>query len=160
MVSNKNKDKKIKKTGLWAEFRAFAVKGNAIDLAIAVVIGAAFSSVVAALVTDIITPLLGLFTANGATDVKNLTLQLRPLAPGSTATPLLLQYGAFIEAIINFFIISFSIFFFFKLASSMRRTILRQGEDAVPEYEKPAQERLLEEIRDLLKQETYSTLEQ
>jgi large conductance mechanosensitive channel len=146
--------KKDKKVGFWTEFRAFAVKGNAIDLAVAVIIGNAFSGVINALVADIITPLLGLLTGNGGTDVKNLTLQLRPIIPGSNTAPLLLQYGAFIQAFLNFFIISLSIFLFFKIASSMRRALLRQGEDAVPEHEKPAQERLLEEIRDLIKERT------
>jgi large conductance mechanosensitive channel len=142
--------KKEKKTGFWTEFRAFAVRGNVIDLAVAVVIGTAFSAIVNTLVSGIITPLLGLVTG-GTTDVKNLALPLRPIIAGSNAQPLLLQYGAFIQAIINFFIIAISIFLFFKIVSSARRKLMRDGEDAVPEHEKPAEERLLEEIRDLLK---------
>lgn len=148
------KETKNKKQGFVAEFRTFAVKGDAFNLAIAVVVGNAFSAVVQGLVADIITPLLGLITGSGDTDVKNLSLTLRPLRLGETAanaTPLLLQYGAFLQTIINFLIITFSIFVVFKLLSHARTKLFRQGDDAVPAAQKPAQERLLEEIRDLLK---------
>lgn len=131
--------------GFWSEFKNFAVKGNAFDLAIAVVIGNAFSSIVNSLVADIITPLLGLLTAGGATDFKNLSLTLRASQP-----PLLLQYGAFLQTILNFFVIALSIFVVFKLISSARKRLFSQG-DIAPQHTKPAQERLLEEIRDALK---------
>jgi len=125
----------------WSEFRNFAVKGNAMDLAIAVVIGNAFSAVVNSLVGNIITPLIGLLTNN--VDFKTLSW-----------TPhegLIIGYGVFLQAIFNFFIISLSIFVIFKLVSTARRRIFKEGEKAVPPDQKPAQERLLEEIRDLLK---------
>lgn len=139
-----------KATGFWKEFQSFAVKGNVVDLAIAVVIGTAFSAIVNSLVADIITPLLGLLTG-GATDVKNLVLTLRSPNPFVTgAQPLLLHYGSFLQAIINFFVISLSIFLFFKIVTSLRKKLFREGEEA-PAAQKPAQERLLEEIRDLLK---------
>lgn len=139
-----------KKQGFFSEFRNFAIKGNAFDLAIAVIIGNAFSAIVNSLVADIVTPLLGLLTGNGATDVKNLSLTLHPVIEGQGAAPLLLHYGSFIQTVINFLIISFSIFIVFKLVSRARTRLFDQGEDAVPEAQKPAQERLLEEIRDLL----------
>ena len=148
------KQTKNKKQGFIAEFRTFAIKGDAFNLAIAVVVGNAFSAVVQGLVANIITPLLGLVTGSGDTDVKNLSLTLRPLhlgGDGSVSQPLLLQYGAFLQTIINFLIISLSIFVVFKLLSHARTRLFRQGEDAVPAAQKPAQERLLEEIRDLLK---------
>ena len=135
------------------EFRDFAVKGNAFDLATAVVIGNAFGAIVNSLVADIITPLLGTMTGNGATDVKNLALTLRPVFPGEDAQPLLLHYGAFIQTVINFFIISLSIFVFFRLITSMRRRLLRDEEEAkVPESSPSRQEELLTEIRDLLRE--------
>ena len=145
---------KKKAEGFWSEFRGFAVKGNVIDLAVAVIVGNAFSAIVNSLVADIITPLLGMVTGNGATDVKNLAITLRPVINGSTSQPLLLRYGAFLQTIINFLVISLSIFLVFKILSSTRRKLFREGEQAVPEHEKPAQERLLEEIRDILKAES------
>lgn len=129
--------------GFWSEFKSFAVKGNAFDLAIAVVIGNAFSAIVNSLVADIITPLLGLFT--GSTDIKKLSLDL--VVGGN---PILLNYGAFMQTVINFFVIALSIFVVFKLISSARKRLFNQG-DVAPQHTKPAQERLLEEIRDLLK---------
>ena len=144
---------KKKAQGFWGEFRSFAVKGNVIDLAVAVVVGNAFSAIVNSLVSDIITPLLGMVTGNGATDVKNLSITLRSPNPFvANSQPLLLHYGSFIQTIINFLVISLSIFLFFKILSGMRRRLFRDGEDATPPEQKPAQERLLEEIRDLLKE--------
>lgn len=131
------------KEGFWAEFRNFAVKGNAFDLAIAVVIGNAFSAVVNSLVGDIITPFLGLLTNN--IDFKTLSFSLHDGL-------LVVKYGSFLQAIFNFFIISLSIFIVFKSISAARKRMFREGEKAVPQHEKPAQERLLEEIRDLLKE--------
>lgn len=130
-------------SGFWAEFQAFAVKGNVMDLAIAVVVGNAFSAVVNALVGDIITPLLGLLTNN--IDFKNLSL---------TVTPnVIVQYGALIQAVINFFVIALSIFIFFKIISDTRKRLFTKGEKAVPPAQKPDDVRLLEEIRDLLKRQ-------
>lgn len=127
--------------GFWSEFRSFAVKGNALELAIAVVVGNAFGAVVNSLVADIITPILGLLTGN--IDFKTLTLPLHD--------NLAVHYGSFIQTIINFFIISLSIFLVFKLLSAARRRLFRAEERGeVPEVQKPTQERLLEEIRDLL----------
>ncbi len=133
---------KEKVGGFFSEFRNFAVKGNAFDLAVAVVIGNAFTAIVNSLVGDVITPLLGLVTGN--VDFKSLSYAVRP--------DLVIKYGAFLQAIFNFLLISLSIFVVFKLLSVARRQVFREGEKAVPEHEKPAQERLLEEIRDLLKE--------
>jgi len=127
--------------GFWKEFKNFAVKGNAFDLAIAVVIGNAFSGVVNSLVADIITPFIGLLTNN--VDFKDLSW-----APHAG---LLIKYGSFIQAVFNFLIISLSIFVVFKMLSGARKRLFKEGEKSVPPEQKPAQERLLEEIRDLLK---------
>jgi large conductance mechanosensitive channel len=137
-----SKDKMINATrGFFQEFKSFAIKGNAVELAIAVVVGSAFSGIVNSLVGDIITPLLGLITGN--VDFKTLSWQVNPTV--------IVKYGAFLQAIFNFLLISLSIFIIFKIMTGARKRIFREGEKAVPPYEKPAQERLLEEIRDLLK---------
>jgi large conductance mechanosensitive channel len=130
----------------WTEFRNFAVKGNALDLAIAVVVGNAFSGVINSLVGNIITPLLGLLTGN--VDFKNLAFTVvRPVGEG---TGIVVGYGLFLQAVFNFFVITLSIFIVFRIMAGARRRIFREGEKAVAPEEKPAQERLLEEIRDLL----------
>ena len=128
--------------GFWSEFKNFAVKGNALDLAIAVVVGNAFSGVVNSLVSDIITPLLGAVT--NTVDFKTLAYAPMPAV--------VIHYGSFFQALFNFFVITLSIFVVFKLVSVARKRLFKEGEKAVPPHEKPAQERLLEEIRDLLKE--------
>ncbi len=130
-----------KTRGVLREFKNFAVKGNAFELAIAVVIGTAFTAIVTSLVADIITPLLGVVT--GSVDLKTLAFEVRP--------NLTIRYGTFLQAIFNFLLVSLSIFAVFKILSAARKRVFREGEKAVSPYEKPAQERLLEEIRDLLK---------
>ncbi|HVU80099.1 MAG TPA: large conductance mechanosensitive channel protein MscL [Candidatus Paceibacterota bacterium] len=132
---------KQKVTGFFADFRNFAVKGNAFDLAVAVVIGNAFTAIVNSLVGDVITPLLGIVT--GSVDLKSLAWTVRP--------DLVVKYGALLQATFNFLLVSLSIFIVFRLLTAARKRVFREGEKAVPEHEKPAQERLLEEIRDLLK---------
>ncbi|HYF13395.1 MAG TPA: large conductance mechanosensitive channel protein MscL [Candidatus Paceibacterota bacterium] len=133
----------LKRTrGIIDEFRSFAIKGNAFELAIAVVIGTAFTAIVNSLVADIITPVIAYLT--GSVDLKSLSATVRP--------DLVIKYGTFLQAIFNFLLISLSIFIFFKIISGARKRIFREGEQAIPAHEKPAQERLLEEIRDLLKE--------
>lgn len=128
--------------GFFAEFKSFAVKGNAFELAIAVVIGNAFTAVVNSLVGDIITPFLGLITNH--VDFKTLTWE--PYAG------LLLKYGNFLQVLFNFLIVSLSIFLVFKILTTMRKRVFERGqEEKVPAHEKPEDVRLLEEIRDILK---------
>ncbi len=91
-----------KKKTLLAEFREFAVKGNALELAIGVIIGAAFSNIVNSLVKDIVSPILGLF---GNTDLSALVLAVGEVE---------IRYGAFLTALINFFIMAVVIFFLVK----------------------------------------------
>lgn len=137
------KDKVLSGTrGFLAEFKSFAIKGNAFELAIAVVIGNAFTGVVNSLVKDLITPFLGLLTNN--VDFK--TLEWEPYAG------LVVTYGNFLQALINFAIVSLSIFVVFKLLVTARKRVFeRHEEDAVPAHEKAEDVRLLEEIRDILK---------
>jgi len=127
--------------GFWREFKNFAVKGNALELAIAVVIGNAFSGVVNSLVGDIITPVLGLVTNN--VDFK--TLVWAPHAG------VIIKYGAFLQALFNFIVISLSIFLIFRIISATRKRLFKEGEKATPPEQKSDEVRLLEEIRNLLR---------
>jgi large conductance mechanosensitive channel len=138
-------------SGFWSEFKNFAVKGNAFDLAVAVVIGTAFTAVVNALVADIITPLIGLITP-GSGDLKNAALTLWPaqMQNGTTTPAIVLAYGNFLQTVINFFLIALSIFVIFKLVSSARKRIFRERKQTPP-AQKSDEVLLLEEIRDLLK---------
>ncbi|MCC7500824.1 large conductance mechanosensitive channel protein MscL [Candidatus Nomurabacteria bacterium] len=124
-----------------SEFKRFAIKGNAFELAIAVVVGNAFTAVVNSLVGDIITPLLGLLTNN--VDFKTLSVAVRP--------DVVVRYGAFLQVIFNFIVISLAIFAVFKLLAAARERLFRN--DDIPPSAKPDDVRLLEEIRDLLKKE-------
>ena len=136
---------------VWQEFKDFAFKGNVIDMAVGVVVGGAFSKIVTSLVGDIITPLIGLIT--GGTDLKNLKYVFTPAT--ETVAESALNYGMFIQNIIDFFIIAFSIFMFVKIISIARKKFGRKEEiiEEVKEEPKgPTTEELLSEIRDLLKE--------
>jgi large conductance mechanosensitive channel len=121
---------------LLREFREFAVKGNVVDLAVGVIIGAAFGKIVASLVEDMMMPALGALI--GGLDFRNLSVQI-----GAAK----LAYGKFIQTCVDFSIIALAIFFMVKLINRFRRHEEKQPAAAPP----PRQEKLLEEIRDLLK---------
>ena len=132
-----------------SEFKSFAVKGNALELGVAVVVGTAFTGIVNSLVGDVSTPLLGFVTNN--VDLKTLAWAPRP--------EVIIKYGAFLQAILNFLLISLSIFFIFKIFAAMRRRVFaKEAEREVPAHEKTPEVRVLEEIRDLLKRDTSSTV--
>jgi len=97
----------------WNDFKSFAVKGNVIDLAIAVVVGNAFSAVVNSLVSDIVTPVIGVLT--NSVDLKTLTVE--PHAG------VIIKYGNFLQTSINFLIITLSIFIVFRIASAARKRL-------------------------------------
>ena len=118
------------------EFREFAIKGNIVDLAVAVIIGGAFGKIVSSLVEDIVMPAIG---AIGRVDFKSLAWQ------GGDAKIL---YGKFIQTGVDFLIIALAIFVMVKIINELRRRYADQPPAATP----PRQEQLLEEIRDLLKQ--------
>lgn len=127
------------------EFKTFAVKGNVVDMAIGVIIGAAFGKIVSSLVTDVITPPLGLLI--GGVDFSHLAITLKAALGDNPAVTL--NYGKFIQALVDFIIIAWVIFIVIKGINTLRR---RQAmADAAP-VAPPAQEILLTEIRDLLKQ--------
>ena len=136
---------------LWNEFKDFAFKGNVIDMAVGVVVGGAFSKIVTSLVGDIITPLIGILTSG--VDFKDLKYVLSYAEDG--VTPLnSLNYGMFLQNIIDFIIIAFSIFLFVKLISTARKKLEKPVEEAPQEDPKPTSEDLLAEIRDLLKEKS------
>lgn len=147
---SENRKRVVQTAGsFFSEFRNFALKGNAIELAVAVVIGGAFGKIVSSLVSDIITPLLATFSGGG--EFKHLSLVLRQARDQDPAV--ILSYGIFLQNIFDFLVIALSIFLIFKLLSSARRRLfVKEEAKEIPPYEKPAQERLLEEIRDLLKE--------
>ncbi|WP_322494324.1 large conductance mechanosensitive channel protein MscL [Chloroflexus sp.] len=134
------------------EFREFISRGNVLDLAVGVIIGAAFTAIINSLVNDIINPIIGLIVG-GQADFRNYFI---PLA-GQTATTLaeaqaagpVLAYGAFLTALINFLLIAFVIFLIVRLAN---RILPKPVEPAAPPAPPEAvlSERLLAEIRDLL----------
>ncbi|AMA54137.1 MULTISPECIES: large conductance mechanosensitive channel protein MscL [Bacillus] len=128
---------------MWKEFKAFAMRGNIVDLAIGVVIGGAFGKIVTSLVNDIIMPLVGLLL--GGLDFSGLSF---------TFGEAVVKYGSFIQTIVNFLIISFSIFIVIRTLNGLRRK--KEAEEEAAEEAPDAQEELLKEIRDLLKQQTRS----
>lgn len=119
------------------EFREFITKGNVLDLAIAVVMGAAFGKIVSSLVENIITPLVGIIL--GGINVSSLTIKV-----GNAV----LKYGIFVQAVIDFLIISFAIFMFMKIANSIIRKKQAKEEEVIEVV--PSTEQYLKEIRDLL----------
>ncbi|QOL16147.1 large-conductance mechanosensitive channel protein MscL [Dickeya dianthicola] len=131
------------------EFREFAMRGNVVDLAVGVIIGAAFGKIVSSLVSDIIMPPLGLLI--GGVDFKQFHWVLRE-AQGNIAA-VSINYGAFIQNILDFIIIAFAIFMAIKLMNKLRRT---QQEEPDAPTKISAEEKLLTEIRDLLKQQADS----
>ena len=121
---------------LLKEFRDFAVKGNVVDLAVGVIIGAAFGKIVSSLVEDIVMPGIGVLI--GGFDFKTLAVQI-----GSAK----ITYGKFLQTCVDFLVIAASIFVAVKFIHRFRRKAEEQ-----PAASPPRQEKLLEEIRDLLKQ--------
>ncbi len=122
------------------EFKKFIARGNVIDLAVGVIIGGAFSSIVTSLVNNILTPILGLVL--GGVDFSSLSITFRDTK---------IEYGAFIQSIIDFLIIAICIFTIVKIINKIMHIKKKEEEKVVPK--KSDEVLLLEEIRDLLKSE-------
>ena len=138
-------------SGFLQEFKEFAMRGNVVDLAVGLVIGAAFGTIVTSLVNDVIMPPIGLVMGN--VDFSDLYINLSgqdyaSLAAARDAGAPVIAYGAFINAVINFVIVAFAIFLVIKAMNQLRRR-----QEAAPEEMPvpPRQETLHEEIRDILK---------
>ena len=131
-----------------SEFKTFAMRGNVVDLAVGVVIGAAFGKIVSALVDGIIMPVIGLLV--GGVDFGELAVVLKDavLAPdGTIAAPaVLFKYGAFLQTLLDFVLVAFAIFLLIKAVNRFKRK-----EEAVPTVEPSAEVKLLTEIRDALR---------
>ena len=124
--------------GFISEFKEFAMKGNVMDMAVGVIIGGAFGKIVSSLVDDVLMPVIGMLT--GGVDFTNLTAKV------GDAT---VKYGTFIQNIIDFLIIAFCIFLMIK---GMNKLTAKKEEEPAPAAPEPsAEEKLLGEIRDLLK---------
>ena len=124
------------------EFKKFALKGNVMDLAIGVIIGAAFGKIVTSLVSDVIMPPIGLLLGN--VDFSNLVFTLKKASQDSAA--ITINYGMFINTVINFLIISFAIFIVVKQLNRMKKTESKKKSGTMSE-----EILLLREIRDSLK---------
>ena len=130
--------------GFFKEFKEFAIKGNVVDMAIGIIIGAAFGQIVSSFVNDVVTPPIGVLL--GGVDFSNLAITLQAAA-GETAA-VTLNYGKFIQTVFDFTIIAFAIFIAIKLINNLKR----QEEEAPATAPEPSNEEvLLAEIRDLLK---------
>lgn len=130
--------------GMLNEFKAFAVKGNVVDMAVGIIIGAAFGKIVSSFVGDVIMPPLGLLI--GGVDFSNLAITLKH-AQGD-APAVVLAYGKFIQTVIDFIIISFAIFIGVKAINQLKR---KEAEAPSAPPAPTRDQQLLEEIRDLLK---------
>ncbi len=142
----------MEKSNFLQEFKAFAMKGNVIDMAVGVIIGGAFGKIVSSLVADVIMPAIGLLV--GGVNFKELKWVIKETtytANGKVLTPAAtLNYGNFLQSTFDFVVIAFAIFMFIKLMSKFNQ---KKVEAPVPTISAPSKEEtLLTEIRDLLKE--------
>ena len=152
---------KKEKKGLWKEFTEFAIKGNAMALAVGTIIGAAFSTITKSLTDDVIMPIIAIFM--GGIDFSELKITLprlfgeAPVDEAGNAIANTLNYGNFISAVINFLILALVVFFIVKGLNKLSEIGKKKEEEVVeepapaPEPEPTKEELLLAEIRDLLK---------
>lgn len=139
----------MKISSIFNEFREFALKGNVVDMAVGIIIGAAFSKIVTSLVNDVITPPLGILI--GGADFKDLKFILKEASDGAPAVTL--NYGNFIQSTIDFIIVAFAIFAAIKAMNALRTLAIKQKKEADEQTppEPTKEEALLTEIRDILK---------
>ena len=126
------------------DFKAFVMRGNVVDLAVGVIIGAAFGKIVTSLVNDIFMPIIGMIIGN----IDFTTLEIKIGEPVEGAEQAAIKYGMFIQEIVNFLIIALCIFMFIKLISKIQK---KKDEAPAPAPEPTKEELLLTEIRDSLK---------
>lgn len=126
------------------EFKEFAVKGNVVDMAVGIIIGVAFGKIVSSFVADVLMPPIGMLI--GGVDFSNLVITLKAAQEGVEAVTL--RYGVFLQAVFDFLIVAFAVFMAVKVLNSMRK---KEAETPAAPPAPSAQEQLLMEIRDLLK---------
>lgn len=130
-----------------SEFKAFIQRGNVVDMAVGVIMGGAFGKIVNSLVADVLTPPLGYVT--GGVDFKALSAKLTPpVLAGEAPAPVEIKYGLFLQATFDFLIIAFCVFLIVKAMNHLKKK--EEAKPAAPP-EPTAQEKLLTEIRDVLK---------
>jgi len=140
--------------GMLSEFRQFAMRGNVVDLAVGVIIGGAFGKIVSSFVADVLMPPIGALL--GGTDFTGLKIILKDKvmqADKVVTQDVTLNYGNFIQVTIDFLIIAFSIFMMIKLMNSMNKKDVPAPAAPAPPPEPSNEEKLLTEIRDLLKRQ-------
>ena len=139
------------------EFKAFIAKGNVMDMAVGIIVGAAFTAIVKSVVDDLINPIIGLII--GGIDFSNLFVVLKgegdyaSLTEAREAGAAVFAYGSFVMAVINFLIIAFVVFMLVRYVNKVKDAATKKEEEAAPAPEAPkgpSQEDLLAEIRDLL----------
>ena len=133
--------------GFFQDFRLFIARGNVLDLAVAVVLGAAFGSITTSLVDDILMPPIGYLI--GGVDFQDLVLRLN--------SEVVIRYGAFLNTIINFLIVAFAMFVVVRLATAVQNFRRKEVESEEAAEELPLEVTLLQEIRDLLAKTTEQT---
>ena len=141
------------KSSFLQDFKAFAMRGNVIDMAVGVIIGGAFGKIVSSIVADVIMPPIGLLV--GGVNFTDLKLQLKPaeVVDGVEKAAVTLNYGNFLQATFDFIIIAFSIFLFIRLITKLTAKKKEEAPAAPPVPPAPTKEEvLLTEIRDLLKE--------
>ncbi len=126
------------------EFKEFAVKGNVVDMAVGIIIGVAFGKIVSSFVADVLMPPIGMLI--GGVDFSNLMITLKAAEEGVEAVAI--RYGVFLQAVFDFVIVAFAVFMAVKALNSMRK---KEAETPAEPPAPSAQEQLLMEIRDLLK---------
>lgn len=126
------------------EFKKFALRGNVFDMAVGVIVGGAFSKIVSSMVNDVIMPIIGMLT--GKIDISSLEFSLPSSIVG--ADPVIIKYGQFLQNVLNFLIICFSVFIMVKVVNKL----IKKQEDAKPAPKPTNEELLLKEIRDILKE--------
>ncbi|HOO42033.1 MAG TPA: large-conductance mechanosensitive channel protein MscL [Syntrophales bacterium] len=131
--------------GMIQEFKTFAMRGNVVDMAVGIIIGGAFGKIVSSFVADVIMPPIGILV--GGVDFTNLAITLKE-AVGDTAA-VTVNYGKFIQSIIDFIIIAFAIFLIIKAMNTLQK---KKEEAPAPPAPPSNEENLLREIRDILKQ--------
>jgi len=131
--------------GMMKEFKEFAVKGNVVDIAVGIIVGAAFGKIISSLVGDVIMPPIGVLL--GGVDFSNLSFIVQEAVDKKPAV--VISYGKFLQTIIDFIIIAFAIFMAVKAMNNLNK---KEAEIAAPPAAPPNQELLLAEIRDLLRE--------
>ncbi len=130
---------------MWKEFKQFAMRGNVVDMAVGIVIGAAFGKIVSSFVSDVLMPPIGLLL--GGVDFSQLMIVLKEAA--GDAPMVAIKYGVFINTVLDFIIVAFAIFLVVKAMNSLKKK--EEAKPAAPPA--PSKEEvLLTEIRDILKQ--------